>query len=500
MEINFRHKTERMYQEYSIPSKRIQVTVESVVPDVNEDIGRIVTVKPTVLLKSKELNGHGVSVSGELTAVLLYITEGEDRVSCVKMMKEFSLEYEAEGIAAENLAQIRLNLGNAEARVLNPRKVSVTVEVIGELSSYRLEELVVETLLPEEAQDALYVKKEEAEATVVNAVCEKSFALNEQYRFPDGKPQPCELVSEDVRLCVENVEQVGSRVVVKGKIWVGVCYLSEDVNYPLWTEFSSAFSQIVDTGAEECISSTACVELTNTYFDLVDTISGDKALDMELHAVLQLVSRARQTITFLADAYSNRMPAACAYQTITLTEMSDMRRITLETEQELNLGDDCEDVLQVFASVAPTGVLNARMNGQVNLDVIYRGTGGSLAAARRSLPLESEVLPPATRVQETRLLHAEVRREGNRLLGFASVEAVIQSVESRDVAVVAAVNLSEEGESVYQKLPSVSLVRTSGEDLWELAKNYHSSVEGIRAVNDMESPLPGRLLLIPRES
>ena len=43
MEINFLNKTINVYQEYRVPDKQVQITVESVVPDVNEDIGRIVT-------------------------------------------------------------------------------------------------------------------------------------------------------------------------------------------------------------------------------------------------------------------------------------------------------------------------------------------------------------------------------------------------------------------------------------------------------------------------
>ena len=46
--------------------------------------------------------------------------------------------------------------------------------------------------------------------------------------------------------------------------------------------------------------------------------------------------------------------------------------------------------------------------------------------------------------------------------------------------------------------PTVTLVRVERENLWELAKTYHSSVEQIRAMNDLEEEISGRLLLIPK--
>ena len=75
MEINFLNKTINVYQEYRVPDKRVQITVESVVPDVNEDIGRIVTVKPTVLLKRKEKSAFGITVGGLLSLSLLNCSE-----------------------------------------------------------------------------------------------------------------------------------------------------------------------------------------------------------------------------------------------------------------------------------------------------------------------------------------------------------------------------------------------------------------------------------------
>ena len=44
----------------------------------------------------------------------------------------------------------------------------------------------------------------------------------------------------------------------------------------------------------------------------------------------------------------------------------------------------------------------------------------------------------------------------------------------------------------------MTLVRVGKESLWELAKTYHSSIEGIRAMNELEEDISGKLLLIPK--
>ena len=96
MDIVFTHKTQSCYREFADPVKRVQVSAESVVPDTNEDIGRIASVRSQVLLKSKDVTSRSIMITGELETVLLYITEDEKSVSSVRLRKEFSLELDDE--------------------------------------------------------------------------------------------------------------------------------------------------------------------------------------------------------------------------------------------------------------------------------------------------------------------------------------------------------------------------------------------------------------------
>ena len=137
MEISFENRVISTYREISHQTKRIQETAESVVPDTNDDIGKIASVQTAVFMKSKDVTGRGVLVTGELTASLIYITEGEKSVSYVRVSKSFSLEYDIADADANALAQVSLSIQNSEARILNPRKVSVTFELVGEMSCYR---------------------------------------------------------------------------------------------------------------------------------------------------------------------------------------------------------------------------------------------------------------------------------------------------------------------------------------------------------------------------
>lgn len=498
MEINFENKIINAYREICRQTRRIQESAESVVPDTDEDIGRVASVQTTVMLKSKDITSRGVLISAEAAASLIYITEDQQKVSFVRLTRSFSMEYEVPDVDGETVAQISLTVLNAEARVINPRKVSVTFELSGELSCYKLESLCLETALPECACKGVHARYESSELVFANAACEKTLAINEQFSFPSGKPCPSRLVSQRVEFVISDSQLIGSKIVVRGCAEISLCYLSNDVNYPVKADFSTPFSQIIDIGEESMDGCTVIPELTSAYFNLIDTINGEKALDMELHAVLQVVSRCRRRMCYVADIYSNLMPAQCDVQSCQYNVVSDSQRLKLSADERINIVDDCSDVLSAFVSVAHLSQEQAKLSAGVNIDVVYRTNSGLLSSVRRSVSMQGECASANIRIVGYRLTDVYLRPDGQFIDGHMAVEVsclVCSSVELRKVGSVA---LDEQSPYDLSDYPTVTMVKAGDETLWELAKQYHSSIEKISAFNDLEGELKGKMLLIPK--
>ena len=152
MELSFENKTAAAFRETAHLTKTVQETGETVVPDTNDDIGKIISVRTDIFLKSKENTARGVCVEGEAESAVLYITESADAISYVKLNKKFSLDFEVPDMTDEALSHIRLSLADTQARILNPRKIALTFSVAGELSVYERENMLSRTLLPEECE------------------------------------------------------------------------------------------------------------------------------------------------------------------------------------------------------------------------------------------------------------------------------------------------------------------------------------------------------------
>ena len=498
MEIVLENKKRGCYREILHQIRHIQESTESVVPDVSDDIGKIASVQASVFLKSKDVSSNCVRIGGEAVASVLYITEKEDAVSCVRLSKNFRMEFESGEMDAAAIAQIALQISNVEARVLNPRKISLIFEISGELSAYLADELVIDTLTDSENEAGMHWKRESLEATRLSGVCEKTLAIHEQYSFPEGKAKPVQLVSQRAALQITDTQQVGSKLIVKGNTNLSVCYLAEGLPYPICTEFSSPFSQLVDLGTEEQESCGVRAELTSCYYDLVETIGGGWALDAELHALIQLVSCQSQKISYLSDVYSNRMPAEPEYRRCRIACITPRCFERHPLEERIPLPEDCEDVLCVLSGLYQAAVCPGKLSAVLLVDVIYRNTEGKLACMRRSISGEKDYPDEGLRLTDCRLSLLDARPEGKTLQVQAELEFCLQKNSYTDYGSLCSLKLLEEQPYIPSELPSLTLVRVEQQDLWELARSYHSSTEKILACNGDEwEKLP--YVLIPRE-
>ena len=496
MEINFDSQEIMVYREVSHQLRRIQESAECVVPDTDADIEKIVSVQSTAILKSKDLTSRGLLISGELSASVIYIGDGDAGISNVRLRKPFTMEFEAEGLESETMAQIALRIQGTDVRMVNPRKVSVMFETEGELSCYGTEKLCVDAALPENTP-GLYAKTETRDIALLNAVCEKSIALNEQFPLQTEGNGTQRLMTENAAIQISDSQLLGSKMIIKGDVEISACTLREEGDVPTFYTFSAPFSQIIDVGVENVQCSRVRPEITGSYFDLIDTINGGKALDVELHAVLQLVCCESREIRCITDAYSNLMPAELISVRQETSLDPAVRMIRMSTREQIALTEPCRELIHVFSTLTRVGAEDGRLSAALVLDFLYRSEENRLSVCRRTLSLSED-----TEEKQMQIVHAgepelDVRLNGDSVDCTVNITFECTDRQLESFTAVQGILLDEEKAYSQASLPTLTLIRREGESLWGLAKKYHSSVEKIRELNE-DAENSTRMLLIPK--
>ena len=170
----------------------------------------------------------------------------------------------------------------------------------------------------------------------------------------------------------------------------------------------------------------------------------------------------------------------------------------LASDGKIMVSEDCADIVSILPMALPPVITEGRVSGEMALDIVYRTAQGELSAVRKTVSVQGECEGRDIRLTACRLGDVYFRTDGAMIESHASLDVQYRSESVSECSAVTGLTLDEESPYDFSSFPTVTLVRSEGEELWEVARRYHSSVEEIEAVNGKEESYTGRLLLIPK--
>ena len=159
-------------------------SAESIVPDTLPDIARIVDAMGTACIRDWELGTDEVTVKCTVRTSVLYMAEDDRKLYKLEMPVSFTQRVELRGAEPSCDLLCSCALVSADARAVNPRKVSVRVNTAITSRLYAKTEESFTTGADDMRECC--VKTEEVSFTTVSAVTYKNFTLVEDIDLPES--------------------------------------------------------------------------------------------------------------------------------------------------------------------------------------------------------------------------------------------------------------------------------------------------------------------------
>lgn len=496
MEVELRKTGLRFYERIFANELTEEVSAETVVPDILPDIQEILCADGMVFLRSKECAKGVLTVDGTIKAYVLYRPEEGGDLQNLELEVPFQIKAERDCIPAQCTSCVVLRLQSLEASVANSRKAAIRARVCADIECFLLKECALTS--PPEASDepTLHVRNETAQIQVVGNVLEKSFVLTDEFQLASGKAVASELIGQNVELLTEDVKKVGTKLVFKGLVRSSLLWRSESGSVEE-TSWSSGFSQILETdSAEESDDTQIKLILNGALFNLYETSVEGRNVSAQLNILAQAVSTYRQQIEYVSDAYSNSYPLVLHYeeeqrfQTQEVVELRDNMRGTVELQEPI------VDVVQTSAKIGYATETETGFACPIQVCLLMRLEDGTLQYAERNFKAEWEFPEKSNcslRNITCRELYAAPVTGGVEVRMLVLAQAV--SCQSVPVRMISGIEADTENPINFAELPSVTVLPYRPEDLWELAKRYHSTVE---LIQDSNADIESSVLLIPK--
>ncbi len=471
-----------------------ELAAEPVLPDTLPDAESVADVHGVVWLRGKEITAGGVSLSAAVGVSVLCVPADGGPLRCVELELPAELRLDAPGADEDCRCTASVRLCALEARVLDPRKLSVRAEVCASVRVRRRESVSFAAGLAE-GEERAHIKCRTADVMPVTDMRERAFAVTDEFAVPAGLGSGVRILSRRVTLLADDVKVSRGKAVLRGRA-VSELVFGDDGGAVRSGRYETELSQLmeVDAASDEALC-TVTPMLTGAFFDLPAYGDGAGRVAAELHFTAQCECRERRRVPYLADVYSNRTaltPALREDEADAEVRPVSLRQTVAGRAEPAAAGE----TVCVSACVGPAVIADGAVRTTVLLRTALRAADGSVTAARCRLSAEFTPgeLPEGTRLAEASVTVLDVYAAGADVRAVLRMDAL--AVTGTRIRSVASVTEDPEAFAARPRTPSAVLVRVpAGTELWELARRFGSSEEAIAAANGGRAD---GLLLIPK--
>lgn len=478
-------------------------TLESIVPDANPDILRLIDTQGKVFLKSKEATDGRATLTGTARLTVLYRPEGGTGPCRLEFGIPFSVSAEDRRLTAGCLVTATARVAGADTRTINPRKILTRVEVAVSIKAFCADTALLCTGVDVEDGTA-EERKEVHRPWCISAVQEKLVTFEDDLSIPAGRPAAEELICDRVEVICHEAKLIGNKLIFKGDAAVRLLYRSMGGGMDA-ADFTLSFSQVAEViGVGEEGHGLVDISLNGAEFSLRED---GRTVSAALSMLAQIVVQEEREMELLADTYSVCCPVKTERIPYTYRRRREAGVGRQMMRQLIETGVAVQSVVDAYCLVGQTG--QKREGDQTNLaanvilTVVCMTDDGDYCAISRSLDVGCPVEVPE-----------ECRCSFGCRCGEPVAMPTADGVEVRFPVefpyfceqeahgmVVREVSLEAENREEGEKPSVVLRMLRPGESLWDVAKQYGTTMEDIIRANEMESRQPedGTLLLIPRK-
>lgn len=472
-------------------------TLEIRLPEGMPDIGTVLCAWGQPILRSKEWNKDTVSLACGMMVWVAYLPEDGSRQRCLEGWIPFQFRWDLPQDSREGVIRTELRTRFVDARSTSPRKIMVRggLAALGEaLSPY-----TAAVFTPGKEENRVQLLRRTYPMLLLKEAGEKSFLIQEDLTLPGSAPQPDKLLYCCLSPEITDQKLLGNKVAFRGNGNLHLVYSGEDGQLHSW-DFPLAFSQYKELEETYGSASQADVKLAVTLLELM--VDDEGAFRLKCSITGQYTVMDTANVDLVTDAYLPGAQLEISRQELRLPVILDRCRETVQADVKLNAEAD----IVVEGTVCMDWPKQRRADGGLRLEfpgmaeLLYYDREGHLrsASARFEQPLSvkaGENVSLCTALIPGKEPQVMTGADSTELRFQQTVE--ITALGRTEIPMILSIEPGAEPEP-DPGTPALVLKRAGGEGLWELAKSTGSTVELIKAANDLSAePEPGRLLLIP---
>lgn len=470
------------------------------VPDAKRDMKRVIAGEGTVRIEDVKLVENYVRISGKLEFQVLYAGDGLEPMLCSLEGKipfeEMLYTEDTDGVFDVKNSRVEL-----QATMIHSRKLRLKAMIELEVESEKtfLEEMPVDM----ECSTPIFKKKNPVNLLKLYTSKRDTYRIKEEIVLPGTKETIGTLLWSDIanRKMDTKLEEDGLQIL--GELLVFCFYESPDGKID-WIEQTVPYQGRIECmGADSMMYHQANVDLEDIYTDArLDEEGEIRIIGIEGTLKIHLAVYEEEQVEILEDVYSLEKQCKLERKEVSYEQLILQNHSKCKVTERLSLPELKNDILQICHS-----------NGKVQLDCVKRAEQGIMVEgalhisflyikANDEVPFDTwKGVVPFSYIIECK----DAQENMNHYITSILEQLSVSLLGGNDIEVKAVLafhcffrktvntdmisdmefeplNLNE-----LEKRPGViGYVVKEGDELWNLAKKYSTTIDGIMNVNNLK--------------
>lgn len=498
---------------------RVTLDTDFNVPDIKPDARAVMQEKGDVVIEEVRILDGKANIKGALYFTLLYAGEDEipvcDLTGNIPFTETVPLNCES---AREDEITVHTTIEDLRGELINSRKFGIKAIVGMEVLSETIYD--GEGAVDIEGDESVLKRKKNMDITRLILSKKDTLRVRDECKIPGTKDTIGRILYDDVSLLEVETRVGEDKLVLSGEASLFIIYLSADevpqLNFheciiPLSGEINCG-------GCDETNVVQAEVGIHSRELEVKNDEDGeDRVIDVEIVLELAVKAFGEEQMELLTDFYSTKKECRPVFETsyfenLIMKNKSKSRvngRIELDTANPpLQIWKVSGDVRIDEKRIVEDGV---EVEGVIDINVLYQSADENvpLAAASGILPFEQHIQIPDILPDSDIRMNAGVEQVSGSLLGEneADIKAVVVidvlAFNNMEEPIIADFEIEELDCDARAKEPGlIGYVVRKGDELWNIAKEFYTTVETIMEINKLESDIvrEGDVLLVMKEA
>lgn len=483
-----------------------QITLDDdvILNDTKPDIDRIINEKGTVLIDEIRPNKDKVTISGNLTFDILYFNDENKSIHNMSGSIPFKEYINMDNVSEMDDLRLKWEIDDLAIRIVNSRKISIRAIINFILKTALCNELDVITDIV--GDNNIYTSKEDI--SFINLLINKkdSMRIKEEIPLEKNKPDIMEILWKNINVRNTEVRPTTDLLKIKGEMEVFILYKGDgDELVTEWQESVIPYSAEVEIpGIDENVIPIINFKTANSILDAKPDQNGEiRLIQVDLLSELEIKIYSEEQTRIVNDIYSTSSNIIPKYENAEYEELLVNNSVRTKFDGVVKHNNSEFGILQFICAKG-----EPKIDDISNEDGMIKIEGAIIS---QIMYITKDDLHPACTIRAEIPFAINVEAEEEQKDMIIDVDAFVDQIyasvvdedhigvrgtisanifirKRKSVNMITSISKEPYNADELSKIAGITgYVVQKNDTLWQIAKKYHSSVENIKKINNLQS-------------